>query len=112
MRLADQLKSWTRTLFRRRRMEADMDAELRFHIEACAEDLQRSGLTLAEAMRHARMEFGGLESVKEAGREARGLTLLENFVRDLRYSLRILWKSPGFSAMAILTMALGIGSTT
>jgi putative ABC transport system permease protein len=112
MRLADRVKSWVRTILTRGRMESEMDAELRFHIEARAEDLAQGGMHKAEAMRRARMEFGGIEGAKEECREARGAALIENFLRDLRYSARILWRNPGFSAVAVLTLALGIGSTT
>jgi len=63
-----------------------MDAELRFHVEAYAEDLMRSGVARHEAMRRARLEFGGIERVKEEGREARGANLIDNLVQDLRYA--------------------------
>src|ERR1051326_9474082 len=112
MRFVDRLASWAHGMFGRSRMESDMDAELRFHIEALADDLVRDGMSRPEATRRARIEFGGIESVKEAGREARGVSVMENVVRDLRQSVRMLWRSPGFSAVAILTLALGIGATT
>jgi len=93
-------------------MESEMDAELRFHMEAYAEDLVRSGMAREEATRRARLEFGGVERVKEEGREARGVNLVESLLRDLRYGASNMLRTPGFTAITVLTLALGIGATT
>jgi putative ABC transport system permease protein len=95
--LGSRLRSWFETTLRRSRMESDMHEELRFHIEAFAEDLVGSGMSREEALRRARMEFGGVERVKEEGREARGVNLVEAFVQDIRFGLakiRALRRSP------------------
>jgi predicted permease len=95
---------------RRRAFEDGMSEELRFHIQQYAEDRMRSGVSREEAYRSARLEFGGLNSVKENCREARGLHLFDEVGRDLRYAARLLRKAPAFTVTALLTIALCLGA--
>ena len=104
--------NWMWRLWERTKLEEQLDKELRFHMEERIADLIRAGLNEDEARRMVRHEFGGVEQVKEHCRDARGTRWLEDFWQDLRYAMRTLVHARGFTAAAVLTLALGFGANS
>ncbi len=99
-------------LFRKRRLNADLDDELRFHLEMEEQDNVRSGMSAKEARRHARLRLGGLELTKEEYRDVVRIPFLESLLQDLRFAFRSCRRDPGFTATVLVTLALGIGVAT
>jgi len=104
--------NWWHRLLRRKKMEEQLEKEMRFHLDQHTAELMAQGIDPEKARRRARMALGGPERVKEECRDARGTRWLEDSWQDFRYAMRTLRQHPGFAVVAILTMAIGVGAST
>src|SRR5207244_5000260 len=103
---------WWKSLFRKRALDAQLDSELRFHIEELTEANVAAGLTPEEARRRAVLEFGGREQIKEELRDVHRVSIIESMLANLKSAFRLIRKSPSFSMTVIVTLALGIGANS
>ncbi len=111
-RWISRLRLKLRSLFIRRTVEHELDEEMRFHLGKRIEENIATGMEYGDARTQALRDFGGMAQVKEECRDARGLNLVENLVKDIRFALRVMGRNPGFAITIVLTMALGIGVNT
>lgn len=103
---------WWKSLFRKRALDAQLDSELRFHVEKLVNDNIAAGMAPDEARRQAVLEFGGREQIKEELRDVHRIPILEALAMNLRFAWRLIRKSPVFSVVVVLTLALGIGANS
>jgi putative ABC transport system permease protein len=112
MRLLISARAWIRALWRRPRADHELEEELRFHVDQRIHDYVDRGLTAGEARQRALREFGGVEQAKESCRDVRRIPVIETLLHDVRYALRTFRRSPAYAAVAVMTLALGIGANS